>query len=191
MTRGKGYWRDADGSAVTREEAESAWCAAGHVVLAGVARSYHATIEYGHLAEEIQSQSGIRTSVPMRHWIGGVLGLVADLGQRSDQPPLTALVVQKGTGMVGVGYDYVLRIGGLTPIDDPSEREDHAALARLDCYRWAGVAEPRGGWKPALAPALQRAREWRDRTSAPEKPSRSCPRCSLTLPLTGVCDECG
>jgi hypothetical protein len=188
MTSPKGYWRVEDSSMVTREEAEAAWCTAAHVRLAALAGSYHATTEYGQLAADIQADTGIKTSMPMQHWIGALLGRVADRGVASGEPPLSALVVQKGTGMVGDGYDYVLRIGGLQPIEDPAAREDHAAQARIDCYRWAGVPEPSAGWKPALAPTLQRTRERLVRQSTPEKVPTLCPRCSLAMPLTGVCD---
>jgi hypothetical protein len=126
----------------------------------------------------------------MRHWIGGLLGQVEDVAYAAGEPPLTSLVVQKGTGVVGEGYDYVLEIRGLEPIHDPAEREDHAALSRLECHQWAGVPEPAGGWKPALAPSLQRAREWKAKQASPEKPAALCPRCHMALPLSGQCDNC-
>lgn len=191
MTSGQGYWREEDGSAVSRDDAEAAWGDAAHARLAQLARSYHATIEYGQIAEEIQADTGIRTSVPMRHWIGGVLGRVADLGLARDEPPLTALVVQRGTGMVGDGYDYVLSIAGLHPIHDAVERETHAASARLRCYRWAGVPEPTTGWKAAFAPALQKSLDWKAAQKSPEAVPVMCPNCFIALPLSGQCDSCG
>lgn len=191
MTEGRGYWRVVDGSDVSRDRAEAAWRDAAHARLARLATSYHGTIEYGQLAEAIQADTGIRTSVPMRHWIGGVLGRVADLGLARSEPPLTALVVQKGTGMVGDGYDYVLEIAGLRPIDDPVERENHAAFARLRCYQWAGVPEPHGGWVASLAPALQRSRDRKAAQTRPEVAPVTCPNCFIALPISGQCDTCG
>jgi len=191
MAAGVGYWRESDGSSVTRDQAEAAWADAAHRRLGQLARSYHATIEYGQLAEEIQTETGIRSTVPMRHWIGGLLGQVADRGQESGEPPLTALVVQKDSGMVGEGYDYVLRIGGLEPIHDPAEREDHAARARIECYKWAGVNEPSDGWRAALAPALQRKRQWAATKATPPPVAVTCPTCWTALPATGICDNCG
>lgn len=191
MTVGQGYWRKSDGSAVSRDDAEAAWRDAAHMRLARLATSYQSTVEYGQLAEQIQADTGIRTSVPMRHWIGGVLGRVADVDLAKGEPPLTALVVQKGTGMVGDGYDYVLTIGGLDPIHDPVERENHAALARLRCYQWAGVPEPPNVWKATLAPALRRARDRRAAKKTPEAAPLPCPNCFIALPLSGQCDSCG
>lgn len=191
MSASAAYWRLEAHAPVSKEAAEAAWSAAAHQRLAQLARSYHATIEHGQLAKEIQVSSGVRTRVPMRHWIGRALGMVADAVHAANEPPLTALVVQKGTGMVGEGYDCVLRVAGQTPLDDPVEREDHAARARLECYQWAGVSEPAGGWTPALAPALEQSRRRRSAASSPEKVLVLCATCHVVLPVSGQCDGCG
>jgi hypothetical protein len=70
--RGRGYWRESDGGSLTPEEAYDIWARYAYDILIGVAQSYHAVIEYGALAEETQAASGVRTSVPFRHWIGKV-----------------------------------------------------------------------------------------------------------------------
>ena len=190
MAERSGYWTVVDGQPVSKQDAETAWAEAARVRLGEVAASYHATIEYGALADEIQVSSGIRSRVPMRHWIGGVLGDVARGNRDHAAPPLTALVVQAGTGMVGDGYDEVLRLAGMVPIHDPVEREDHAATARLECYRWAGAELPPGGGRPALAPRLRAARERAARLRRPSSPPNLCPTCSIAMPVTGVCDSC-
>ncbi len=71
--RGRGYWRESDGESLTPKEAYDIWASYAYDILIGVARSYHAVIEYGALAEQGQAVSGVRTSVPFRHWIGRVL----------------------------------------------------------------------------------------------------------------------
>ncbi|MFJ8691114.1 hypothetical protein [Micromonospora wenchangensis] len=146
-------------------------------------------IVYGDLAEEVQHASGVRTSVPFRHWIGKVLYLVVLEGHRRGEPPLTALVVHRQDGRVGEGYKAVLEVSQEPPIVDDLERERHAAAARLACYQHFGAALPPTGGSPALAPALQE-RVSRSRPVIPA-PRPSCPGCFVQLPLTGVCDSCG
>ena len=184
------FARTADDVPVSRKDAEKAWAQAAVQVLTGVACSYHAVIEYAALAQEVQERTGISTKMGQQNWIGSVLGRVARANHVSGLPPLTSLVVRSGFGMVGEGYDLVLELAGQQPLHDPVEREDHAALARLDCYKWAGVMEPTGGWKPALAPALQAARERAVKASLPVKPIPLCPNCRVALPATGHCDDC-
>ena len=53
--RGRGYWRESDGESLTPEEAYDTWASYAYDILVGVARSYHAVIEYGALAEEAQT----------------------------------------------------------------------------------------------------------------------------------------
>ena len=189
IMRGRGYWRDSDGGSVTAEEAYHSW--AGHAcdVLIGVARSYHAVIEYGALAEEAQTASGVRTSVPFRHWIGKVLRLLVDRCHAEDIPPLTALVVHSTDGKVGDGYRAVLEAAGELPVEDELQREYHAAAARLACYRHFGARLPAVGGVPALAPRLRAAVERRKGREA--VPSPTCPNCFVQLPATGICDSCG
>ena len=90
----------------------------------------------------------------MRSWVGRVLTLVAQGNHERNEPPLTALVVHKSDGMVGAGYDTVLKLAGEPTFEDPDDREKHAAGARLECYRWAGATLPDDGGKAALSPRL-------------------------------------
>jgi hypothetical protein len=113
--RGRGYWRESDGESLTPEEAYDIWARYAYDILIGVARSYHAVIEYGALAEEAQAASGVRTSVHFRHWIGKVLRRLVDRCHDEGVPPLTALVVHSTDGKVGYGYWAVLEVAGNLP----------------------------------------------------------------------------
>ena len=187
--RGRGYWRESDGESLTPEEAYDTWASHAYDILTGVARSYHAVIEYRALAEEAQTASGVRTSVPFRHWIGKVLRRLVNRCHDEGVPPLTALVVHSTDGKVGDGYRAVLEVAGEPPVEDELQREYHAAAARLDCYRHFGAPLPPGGGVPALAPRLRAAVERREVRVIVPPPA--CPNCFVQLPATGICDSCG
>ncbi|MDP3894084.1 hypothetical protein [Nocardioides sp.] len=191
MSDTQGWWREADGSSVTRHEAEQEWAAAAHVILRRVATSYHGLIRYGELGAQVQEATGVRTRVQFHHWIGSVLGLVLTECRRLGEPPFTALVVRKDNGMVGEGYDEVMRLAGLPPATTPEERENAAADARFECYVYAGAKLPKDGGRPALAPRLGErfARERRARKK--ERIPPICPQCFMALPASLVCDGCG
>ncbi|MFC9788884.1 hypothetical protein [Rhodococcus sp. NPDC127528] len=184
-----GTWRTSDGSAVPFKEACASWATAAYDVLADTATRYNDFITYKELAEKVQDLTGIRTRSQMRNWIGGVLGEVAVECQRRREPALTALCVTQDQ-TVGRGYQYVLDIEG-QPI--PDDLDQHAARARLDCYRHFAAELPAGGGEPTLPPQVVAARESSARKSAaavPPKPPAMCPRHHLTLPKSGICDDC-
>lgn len=203
----RGYWRDADGSAVAVSQAHIVWTRAAYPALVDVAHRYHAVITYAELAEAVQQASGVRTSVNQRHWIGKVLALVVREAHRRGDPPLTALVVHATDGMVGAGYQDVLEVAGQPPILDEMDREQHAAAARLACYRHFGADLPADGGIPALAPRLTTAVTRKKAATAKgstakgataaaaaatvPRPPAICPNCFLELPATRVCDSCG
>ena len=187
--RGRGYWRESDGGSLTPDEAYDTWADHGYGILIGVARSYHAVIEYGALAGEAQTASGVRTSVPFRHWIGKVLRRLVDRCHDESVPPLTALVVHSTDGKVGDGYRAVLEAAGEPSVEDELQREYHAAAARLDCYRQIGAPLQPGGGVPALAPRLRADVERRRGREAVAPPT--CPNCFIQLPAAGFCDSCG
>ncbi|MER7754443.1 hypothetical protein [Kitasatospora sp. NPDC097643] len=186
-----GYWREADGSAVSSTQAQVAWTRAAYPALVDVARRYHAVITYGELAEAVQQASGVRTRVKQQHWIGKVLALVVREAHRRGDPPLTALVVHAADGMVGVGYKEVLAVAGQAPVAGELDREQHAAAARLACYRHFGAALPADGGTPALAPRLRASLDRKAAATAAPRPPAICPNCFLQLPATRVCDSCG
>lgn len=184
-----GTWRTSDGSAVAFKEARSSLATAAYEVLADTATRYNDFITYKELAEKVQEVTGIHTRSQMRNWIGTVLGEVADACQRHGLPALTALCVTQNQA-VGQGYRYVLDIAG-QPI--PDDLDQHAARARLDCYRHFAAELPEGGGEPTLPPRVVVARESaarRSAASAPPKPPALCPQHNLALPSSGICDDC-
>lgn len=145
-------------------------------------------LTYKELGQEIQERSGIRTKALLHNWIGSVLGKVVREAHRRGDPPLTALVVHSDDGMVGEGYKEVLQVAGQPPVHEVLEREQHAAAARLDCYRRFSANLPSDGGVPALAPKHQAAID-RRRVHIAEPPP-VCARCFVQLPATRVCDSC-
>ncbi|MFJ7248883.1 hypothetical protein ACIQWA_31085 [Kitasatospora sp. NPDC098652] len=196
----RGYWREADGTPVAVSQAHIVWTRAAYPALVDVAGRYHAVITYAELAEAVQQASGVRTSVNQRHWIGKVLALVVREAHRRGDPPLTSLVVHAADGMVGAAYQDVLEVAGQPPILDEMDREQHAAAARLACYRHFGADLPADGGIPALAPRLTTTVTRRKTataktaaavTATAPRPPAICPNCFLELPATRVCDSCG
>src|SRR4051812_6045507 len=97
--------------------------------LVDVARRYNQTTTYGQLAAEVQTRSGVRTKMLMAHWIGGVLGAVADDCTQRGEPLLSALCLSED-GSVGDGYaEAVERATG----ERPGDVDQHAAEERLSC----------------------------------------------------------
>lgn len=198
------YWRttDADTGAdptdeasapeMTRDEAEAVWTPAAREILTRVAGTYQGLIQYNELAAEVQETTGVHTRKQVRSWIGPVLARVAALNEASDEPPLASLVVNKSDGTVGPAYDEVLRVTGADGIADPVLREKHAAEARLECYRWAGATLPDDGGKAALSPRYEQiqARLRKERRAAELDAPSICPTCNMSIPPTGLCDNC-
>lgn len=186
--KGPGTYRVSDGSPVDFQEAISAWTAAALPVLELVAHTYRATITYKELADEVQETTGIRTRVLMMHWIGQVLGGASRQSHRRGQPMLSALCVHSD-GTVGEGYgEAVVENYGGSP---PADLDMHAAEERLRCYQYFGADLPPGGGTPALTPQVAARREWKASQARPQNPDQpSCPRCHITLPVSGICDYC-
>jgi hypothetical protein len=181
-------YRIADGSAIDFTDAKVAWAASARPILEGIARRYRATITYKELAEEVQAASGIRTGMQMRHWIGGVLFIVAHDGHRRGEPILSALCVH-ADGTIGDGFaEAIARTYG----QNIGERdiEMRSAVERQACYRWFGATLPADGGSPALTPEVAAKRERARRRSTPLAPLRVCPTCWLALPMSGQCDNC-
>lgn len=178
-----GTWRVSDGTAVPFKDATSAWAAAAFDVLVDVASNYHAFITYKDLAEKVQASTGIRSRSQMRNWIGGVLGQVVDRAAAEGLPSLTALCVKQDQS-VGDGYRYVLEVAGL---EIPEDLDQHAAEARLECYKYFGAVIPSDGGVPALPPAVIAQR--RRAKPQPEPIAPLCPTCRVQLPCSGICDD--
>ncbi|BCJ56793.1 hypothetical protein Jiend_02150 [Micromonospora endophytica] len=188
VTQQRGYWRES-GERISAQEAWDVWAEHAYAVLTDVAQTYHSTITYGELRDRLFAASGIRTSALLQNWIGEVLNRVIHESLRRGHPPLSALVVRVDDGMVGGGYDEVLRVTGEPPAEDEMAREKHAAGSRLACYRHFGASLPSDGGVPALAPKLQATVE-RRRAQAPPPRRPVCPNCFVQLPVSGRCDSC-
>lgn len=188
------YWDTADVESpeLTREQAEEIWAPAALAILTRVAGTYQGLIQYNELAAEVQETTGIHTRKQVRSWIGPVLARVTAENEKRDEPPLASLVVNKSDGTVGVAYDEVLRVTGADGIADPVLREKHAAEARLRCYQWAGATMPDDGGKAALSPRYEQiqARLRKERRAAELDAPSICPTCNMSIPPTGLCDNC-
>ena len=169
---------------------QEAWADSAYEILVEVAGRYQAVVEYTQLGEQIQKRSGVTTRSAVRHWISPVLELVVQRSVSEGIPPLTSLVVRKDSGMVGDGYDAVLAATGVSPIDDPMQREKHAAESRLGCYRWANATGlPADGGRAALTPKLAASAARKAKANPPA--TKVCPTCNMALLPSGVCDSCG
>ncbi|KNX39632.1 hypothetical protein VV01_20325 [Luteipulveratus halotolerans] len=169
-------------------EGRDVWAEHSHDVLVETARTYNGYITQHELAAEVQSRSGLRTRTPVRSWIDGVLAVVVERCHAASEPALTALVVSRDDGQVGEAYDAVLTARGDCPITDETERENHAAKARLECYgRWCDdvPADARPTWSPKAA-AVRDAK----RDKAPARRGAICPTCFTETSVTGVCGRC-
>jgi hypothetical protein len=165
------------------------WAENAYKILENVAGQYNAVIEYTQLGNEIQERSGVTTTKAVRNWIGGVLEVVADRCVAEGIPPLTSLVVRRDTGMVGDAYNAVLAATGVATIEDPMQREKHAAQSRLECYRWANATDlPADGGRAALTPKYAASAARKAKANPPAV--KVCPSCNMALLPTGVCDSC-
>jgi hypothetical protein len=183
-------YKVADDSAVDVDDARAAWVAVARPALERTAGTYHATITYAELAEEVQEGSGIRTRRLLQNWIKDVLGSVATTCHQNGEPLLSSLCV-RADGSVGPGYakSVVEIFGGAAP-EDP---DMHAAEERLKCYRHFGANLPADGGTAALTPQVAAARKRvvvKKRPSPTETSRPVCPTCHLMLPISGQCDNC-
>ncbi len=212
----KGFWHESTGIATSEAIALETWARAAHTILEETAASYHGVVREATLADRLQADTDVRTTRPHARWLAKVLLPLTHLHAREGYPPLTALVVDAG-GRVGERYDDVLRAGDELPVTEATTREQHAARARLACYRWAGSAPDDGGvpdglWRSARAARAPRATSTstsstsaasrprtprepkpaaRPRVAATDRPVNVCPSCFMAIPATGVCDTCG
>ncbi len=184
-----GTYRASDGFRVDFPDAIAAWTTAALPVLERVARSYHATITYKELGDEVQQVTGIHTRMLLMNWIGQVLGGVSRVSHRRGQPMLSSLCVHSD-GTVGVGYSEAILENYGGPL--PDDLDMHAAQERLRCYQYFGADLPPGGGEPTLTPQVAARRAWLARQARTDSPGQPCcPTCNLTLPLSGICDYCG
>jgi hypothetical protein len=175
----------ADDVEVPLGEATAMWAVHARQALISTAGRYHGYITYEELAEIVQREAGVVTTLPMHQWLGGVLGAIADDCVKRGEPPLTALCVRQNE-TVGPAYRQgIVRSG--KPV--PDDLDDHAAEARLECYRYFGAEIPPGGGRAALTQKVSDSRRRAARLNP--APAAVCPSCFTQLPFTGRCDACG
>jgi hypothetical protein len=184
-----GTWREPHRDVhIPRQEAVEVWVAAAVPLLETVASSYGDYITYKDLARAVSEASGVHTKQQLNYWMGEVLGGVIQACADRGLPELSSLVVHTGDGMVGSGFNEVLRRAGRETIADPYALEVAAAEERLRCYRVYCTDLPEDA-VPQLTP------EYSAQVSRAAKPTLRarpvCPGCGLQLPSTGVCDDCG
>lgn len=180
---------DKQGRFVSMGDAIDAWAPIATVLLKDTAKRYNAVVTYKQLGEVVQSRSGVSHNGLLTNWIGSLLGRVIELCTEEQIPQLGALCV-KEDGTVGDGYRHAAIASGGSSGMDLDELDDHAAMTRLECYRYFGANLPPGGGEPVLTPRARAARERKVREARKHEPPKLCPTCFTVLPVTGVCDGC-
>jgi hypothetical protein len=175
----------AEDTEIPLSEATAMWAVHARQALISTAGRYHAYITYDELAEIVQSKAGVITGLPTHQWLGPVLGAVADECARRGEPPLAALCVRQNE-TVGPAYRQGIARSG-EPV--PEDLDEHAAEARLACYRYFGAEIPKSGGRAALTPKVWESRRRAARLNP--APAAVCPTCFTQLPFTGRCDACG
>lgn len=184
-----GTWREPHRDIqVPRSEALQAWTASAVPLLEMVASKYGDYITYKNLARELSDATGFHTAQPLHYWVGDVLGSVITECEQKGLPALSSLVVHTSDGMVGSGFNEVLRRSGRDTFDDPYDLEMAAAEERLNCYRLYCPDLPADA-KPQLTREYSARVQRKEQT--PPKPKPVCPVHGIQLPATGICDDCG
>lgn len=159
------------------DEALEQWAAAAREILIETARSYGSFLTQAELASTVQTETGIRAGVPVRHWIDELLAAVTR--SRGEGEPLLAALCVRLDQSVGDAYPKVLEVAGLPAVADP---DLDAARQRFACYQFFGAVLPAGA-RPTLTPRVAEkraarkparpARTARPKTAAPGKSAAS------------------
>jgi hypothetical protein len=142
------------------------WQPVAYARLQEVAKTYNAYITYKDLGDHVMAATGITYNWNYQ-WVGKLLGPIVHRCRKDGYPALTSLVVRQEDQSVGLGYDENLRAEGLPvpPDDDLATKQtildEHAALARYQCYKFFGAEMPPDGGKPTLTPMVRAAKETR------------------------------
>jgi hypothetical protein len=196
------YFRAGDGAPLTPDDALRVWAAEAYQILVETASHYGQVVSAEQLARAVQDRTSVRSTLRPASWLGRVLTLVVHRCHATDEPPLTSLVVNPSTGMVGPAYGEVQRVTGQHSLNDVG-REKAAAQGRLDSYRrYASDVPPNA--EPRLATTFVESRAKAKRAVRPgtarqqaavvepDVPlNRICPTCYLETPIIGECQNCG
>lgn len=180
-------YRPVTGTTVPYRDALDAWEPVAHDKLVETAHTYRAWISTADLAEEVQEQTGIRTTMLLQNWVGPLLRRVASRAGRDGEPMITALCVDTAQ-RVGPGYAAAVQDReGALPID----AEQHAAEQRLLCYRKWATDLPADDGSAVLTPRVEAHRERKSRPAArADDTPELCPSCFTVLPRNGTCNYC-
>ncbi|ORW57744.1 hypothetical protein AWC21_18335 [Mycolicibacterium peregrinum] len=178
-----------DGGFVSMNDALDAWEPIAIEVLMDTAKKYNGFVAYTELSNAVQTRSGIGHKGLLTNWIGSLLQRVIYHCRDHDIPHLSALCVT-ADGTVGSGYSNVPLLLGEVESMSVEELDDHAARMRLECYRHFNAELPQGGGEPTLTPKAKSAQEWKRAQAKLAEPPKLCQVHFITLPATGVCDEC-
>lgn len=178
-----------DGGFVSMSDALDAWEPIAIAVLTETAKTYNSFITYTELSNAVQTRSGIRHKGLLTNWIGSLLQRVIYHCRDTGIPHLSALCVT-ADGTVGSGYSNVPLLLGDAGSMSLEQLDDHAARTRLECYRYFGAELPPGGGESNLTPKAKAARDWKRAQAKVEETPKVCPVHRITLPATGVCDDC-
>lgn len=180
---------DNQGRFVSMSDAINVWAPHAVDLLRHTAKQYNAVVTYKQLGDAVQSQSGVRHDGLLTNWIGSLLARVIELCTEEQIPQLGALCV-KEDGTVGDGYRHAAIASGESSEMDLDQLDDHAAMTRLECYRYFGANLPPGGGEPRLTARAKAARDRKTQEAKKLEPPKLCPTCFTVLPVTGVCDNC-
>ena len=169
-------------------EARRLWTEQAILKLESVASTYGGYITYQALGDHLFETTRVRTTNFLPRWITYPLFDVLDHCEERGLPAITALVVRKGSGMVGPGFNAWLRSKGQGPIDDEVEREVVAAKERLASYRLYCPDVP-GNAVPMPTPQLAR-RVNAETVEWPWAPP-PCSSCGRPLNFYEPCPVCG
>lgn len=168
-------------------EAQRLWTDQAILKLESVASIYGGYITYGELRDHLFEATNVRTANLLPRWIRVTLINVLDYCKERNLPAITALVVQKHSGMVGPGFNAWLERQDKGRIDDEYELESAAAKERLASYRLYGPDVPDDAVPmptPRLAQKVNAGKfEWR--WSPPP-----CSNCGRPLKFYEPCPVC-
>ncbi|MFI7742927.1 hypothetical protein [Kocuria rhizosphaericola] len=116
-------------------EAQRLWTEQAISKLEFVASTYGGYITYGDLRDHLFESTKVRTTNLLPRWIRVTLIKVLEDCDVRNLPAITALVVQRESGMVGRGFSAWLQLQNRGPIDNEVELEWIAAKERLASYR--------------------------------------------------------
>jgi uncharacterized protein (DUF697 family) len=147
-------------------EALAEWAPVARDLLIETAKVFGSLITQAEVASKVQSETGIRAGRPVRLWINDLLAAVTRL--RGEGEPLLASLCVRLDESVGDAYLHVVEVAGREKPEDP---ERDAAVARFDCYAFAGAAMPPGA-RPILAPRVAERRAAAARAQSPRKAAK-------------------